>query len=66
MTDDLLDKEKDEAECKLTYVTLLGEERTKTEIDLLSNDIEQILQQYSGEAADYLSELARKIAVRKI
>ena len=66
MTDDLLDKEKDEAEHKLTYVTLLGEEQTKTEIKLLTDDIRCILQQYSGEAADYLCDLTRKIAVRKI
>lgn len=64
MTDDLLDKEKDEAENKLTYVTLLGEENTKREIDSLRRDIHQILSRYRGEAAMYLGDLTDRIAVR--
>ena len=64
MTDDLLDKEKDEAEGKLTYVTLLGEDQTRREIDVLASDIRKLLSGYSGEAAAYLCELANRIAVR--
>ncbi len=65
MTDDLLDIEKDAAEGKLTYVTLLGVEGTKREIDALAADIHGILDTYSGEAAAYLTDLADRIAVRK-
>ena len=65
MTDDILDIEKDVAEGKLTYVTLLGEAETKREIDALASDIRDILKQYNGEAAAYLVDLADRIAVRK-
>ena len=65
MTDDLLDREKDEAEGKLTYVTLLGVSETRVQIDALAADIRQILQNYSGEAAAYLMDLTDRIAVRK-
>ena len=65
MTDDLLDKEKDEAEDKLTYVTLLGEDETRRKIDALAADIREILKEYSGEAAAYLMALADRIAVRE-
>ena len=65
MTDDLLDEKKDRAENKLTYVTLLGAEQTRTEIDLLRRDILGILNRYSGEAAAYLAALADRIAVRR-
>ncbi len=65
MTDDLLDKEKDEAEGKLTYVTLLGQEQTKREIDALAVDIRRRLDGYEGEAAAYLVALANRIAVRE-
>ena len=65
MTDDLLDREKDEAEGKLTYVTLLGADRTQREIDSLTEDIHDILRRYNGEAAAYLVELSDRIAVRK-
>ena len=64
MTDDLLDWEKDLSEGKLTYVTLLGEEATRREIDALAADISHILDSYSGEAAAYLGALADRIAVR--
>ena len=37
---------KDAAEGKLTYVTLLGVEKTKQEIDSLAADIRQILNSY--------------------
>ena len=66
MTDDLLDRERDEAEDKLTYVTLLGPERTRREVDALRKDIHEILNGYSGEAADYLAALTDQIAVRKV
>ncbi len=65
MTDDLLDKEKDEAEDKLTYVTLLGADETRRKIDALAADIREILKEYSGEAAAYLMALADRIAVRE-
>ena len=64
MTDDLLDREKDQAENKLTYVTLLGPERTGQEIQTLAADIHQILNSFNGEAAAYLADLADRIAVR--
>lgn len=64
MTDDLLDREKDEAEDKLTYVTLLGAEETKRRIEALSKDVREILQKYSGEAAAYLLALTDRIAHR--
>ena len=66
MTDDLLDIEKDRAEGKLTYVTLLGLDETKREIDALASDIRKLLSGYSGEAAAYLCDLANRIAVRTI
>ena len=66
MTDDLLDREKDAGENKLTYVTLLGVEETKWEIDALTADIHRILDRYRGEAAAYLSELTDRIAVRSV
>ena len=66
MTDDLLDIEKDVAEGKLTYVTLLGVEKTKGEINALSSDIREIMDGYSGEAAAYLCDLANRIAVRTV
>ena len=65
MTDDLLDREKDEAENKLTYVTLMGVEETRREIDALAADIHTILDSYGGEAAAYLGDLTDRIAVRK-
>ena len=65
MTDDLLDREKDEAENKLTYVTLLGAEETKRRIDALAADIRKILNGYSGEAAAYLLAMTHRIAVRE-
>ena len=65
MTDDLLDREKDEAENKLTYVTLLGVEQTKREIEALAKDIRGILGRYTGDAASYLLELTDRIAVRR-
>ena len=64
MTDDLLDREKDVAEGKLTYVTLLGAEQTKAEIDDLARDIRRVLDGYCGEAAAYLRDLTERIAVR--
>ena len=66
MTDDLLDREKDEAEDKLTYVTLLGPEQTQREIRKLQADIHGILNEFSGEAAAYLMDLADRIAVRTV
>ncbi len=66
MTDDLLDIEKDMAEGKLTYVTLLGADETRREIDALSSDIRILLSQYSGEAAAYLCDLSDRIAVRTV
>ncbi len=66
MTDDLLDIDKDTAEGKLTYVTLLGAEETKKQIDALAADIHAILDQYSGEAAAYLRALTDRIAVRTV
>ena len=65
MTDDLLDWEKDEAEGKLTFVTLLGAAETKEEIKALTADIHRIMDPYAGEAADYLSSLTDRIAYRK-
>ena len=65
MTDDLLDEEKDMAEGKLTYVTLLGEDRTRREIDALAADIRRMLNGYSADAAAYLLDLTNRIAVRK-
>ena len=64
MTDDLLDREKDEAEQKLTYVTLLGIEETRRQIDALAADIHTILNGYHGEAAKYLEAMTDRIAVR--
>lgn len=64
MTDDLLDIEKDRAEGKLTYVTLLGAAETKREIDALCSDIRRLLNGFSGEAAAYLMDLTDRIAVR--
>ncbi len=64
MTDDLLDREKDLAENKLTYVTLLGPERTGREIEALGAEIHRILNSFNGEAAAYLADLADRIAVR--
>ena len=66
MTDDLLDIDKDQAEGKLTYVTLLGVDETKREIDALASDIRKLLNGYSGEAAAYLCDLANRIAVRTV
>jgi geranylgeranyl pyrophosphate synthase len=66
MTDDLLDIDKDQAEGKLTYVTLLGVDETKREIDALASDIRKLLSGYSGEAAAYLCDLANRIAVRTV
>ena len=65
MTDDLLDSEKDRAENKLTYVTLLGTEETKRRVDALSEDIHGILNRFEGDAAAYLGDLTDRIAVRK-
>ncbi len=65
MTDDLLDREKDDAEDKLTYVTLLGPEQTLREIDALQRDIHGILEPFRGEAAAYLCDLTDRIAVRR-
>ena len=65
MTDDLLDQEKDEAEDKLTYVTLLGAERTRQEIQALTQDIRALLVGYEGEAATYLLTLTDRISTRK-
>ncbi len=65
MTDDLLDRKKDQAENKLTYVTLLGTEETRREVDALRADIHRILNEYTGEAAAYLGDLTDRIAVRK-
>ena len=64
MTDDLLDRDKDEAESKLTYVTLLGPEETKRRIDSLLADIRLLLNDFDGDAA-YLYELSDRIAVRR-
>ena len=64
MTDDLLDRDKDAVEGKLTYVTLLGYEQTQREIGSLVNDIQTILSSYSGDAAAYLRDLTDRIAVR--
>ena len=64
MTDDLLDREKDQAEGKLTYVTLLGAKQTKAEIHDLAGDIRRILSGYSAEAAAYLCDLTDRIATR--
>ena len=64
MTDDLLDVEKDTAEGKLTYVTLLGVDETKRKIDALASYIRELLNGYSGEAAAYLCDLVNRIAVR--
>ena len=64
MTDDLLDREKDEAEGKLTYVTLLGMDQTRREIDALAADIRSILNSFEGEATAYLLALTDRIAVR--
>ena len=66
MTDDLLDAEKDRKENKLTYVTLLGVEKTKQEIDSLAADIHGILNSYNGEAAAYLRDMTHRIAVRTV
>lgn len=66
MTDDLLDIEKDTAEGKLTYVTLLGVAETKREIGTLAADIHDILNSYDGEAAAYLGDLTDRIAVRTV
>lgn len=66
MTDDLLDIEKDTAEGKLTYVTLLGVAKTKAQIVSLAQDIHTILKNYSGEAAAYLREMTDRIAVRTV
>ncbi len=66
MTDDLLDIDKDMAENKLTYVTLLGVEKTKQEIDSLAADIHGILNSYNGEAAAYLRDMTHRIAVRTV
>ena len=66
MTDDLLDREKDVAEGKLTYVTLLGEDETKGEIEALASDLHELLSGYSGEAAAYLRDLSHRIAVRTV
>ena len=65
MTDDLLDQEKDEAEGKLTYVTLLGAAETRRRIDALAADIRGIMGAYEGEAAAYLLALTDRIATRK-
>ncbi len=65
MTDDLLDMEKDAAECKLTYVTLLGEAETRRQIDALAADIRRIMDSFNGEAAAYLLDLTDRIAVRR-
>ena len=65
MTDDLLDQEKDEAEDKLTYVTLLGVERTRQEVQALTQDIRALLAGYEGEAATYLLTLTDRISTRK-
>jgi geranylgeranyl diphosphate synthase type II len=65
MTDDLLDQEKDEAEDKLTYVTLLGAERTRQEIQALTQDIRALLAGYEGEAATCLLTLTDRISTRK-
>lgn len=64
MTDDLLDMDKDAAEGKLTYVTLLGAAETRAEIGSLAGDIRGRLSEYSGEAAAYLRDLSDRIAVR--
>ena len=64
MTDDLLDMDKDAAEGKLTYVTLLGQEETRRQIDALAGEIRRSLDGYSTEAAAYLGDLADRIAVR--
>ena len=66
MTDDLLDRDKDAAENKLTYVTLLGMEETRRQIDSLRSDIHGILSEYSGEAAAYLVALTDRVAVRSV
>ena len=66
MTDDLLDIDKDMAENKLTYVTLLGVEKTKQEIDSLAADIHGILNSYNEEAAAYLRDMTHRIAVRTV
>ena len=66
MTDDILDVEKDTAEGKLTYVTLLGVDETKRKIDALASYIRELLNGYSGEAAAYLCDLANRIAVRTV
>jgi len=65
MTDDLLDREKDEVENKLTYVTLLGAEQTLQEVGALSRGIRAILSGYEGEVANYLLALTDRIADRK-
>jgi geranylgeranyl diphosphate synthase type II len=65
MTDDILDRQKDEAEDKLTYVTLLGIEQTRREVAALAQDIHAILAEYEGEAAAYLLTLTDRIATRK-
>ena len=66
MTDDLLDIDKDTAEGKLTYVTLLGVEQTKQEIGSLAADIHRILNSYPGEAAAHLRNMTDRIAVRTV
>ena len=66
MTDDLLDIDKDTAEGKLTYVTLLGVTETKERIEDLTENIHQILDQYNGEAAAYLRDMTDRIAVRTV
>ncbi len=65
MTDDVLDREKDEAENKLTYVTLLGLEETMETIGSIKSAIHGILSSYSGEAANYLLALTDRIAQRR-
>ena len=65
MTDDILDKDKDLAEGKLTYVTLLGEEETHARIEKLTAQICALLAPFSGPAAEDLTAMTQAIARRK-
>ena len=58
--------DKDTAEGKLTYVTLLGVTETKERIEDLTENSHQILDQYNGEAAAYLRDMTDRIAVRTV
>ena len=64
ITDDLLDAEKDRAENKFTYVTLFGEQASRSRLMTTEQTALSILSPYDNAPADAIRAMIRKLAER--